>query len=455
MPNKPNNLSLDYRQPATRPADGNGAGVHRLAMLTAFATFPLIFMGGLVTSNHAGMSVPDWPNSYGYNMFLFPPSHWVGGILYEHTHRLMATVVGMLSIALVIWAWRREIVAGCVWLFRVATSRPTDAPSIATAIPREQHRVLAVTVLAAVIFQGVLGGLRVVLVKLDLAIVHACVAQAFFCLTAYMALVTSKWWNTRPQNIAIPPVGWAYSPTTRGAQANQRWARTPTLQKPSLTPSARDATPGTIGRSPIRKLLILGVVTVCAIYLQLIIGATMRHFDAGLAIPDLPLAYGKFLPPTTPDGLAAVNHIRAFQLSLDPVTLGQIWIHFAHRVGACIVSILVIFLAVNAWRRREMRGLATPAACLLLLLVAQLTLGVLTVLLRKPADIASAHVAVGALVLVTSFILTARAWRILKFHAVPGSVSAEAETPAAGALPVSTEFPARAEPRLAASLARH
>src|SRR5205085_2725076 len=74
----------------------------------AAATFPLIFMGGLVTSHGAGMSVPDWPNSYGYNMFLFPPRLWIGGILYEHTHRLMGTVVGMLSIALAITSWAVE-----------------------------------------------------------------------------------------------------------------------------------------------------------------------------------------------------------------------------------------------------------------------------------------------------------------------------------------------------------
>src|SRR5438876_1685631 len=84
--------------------------LHLIAVLTACATFPLIFMGGLVTSHGAGMSVPDWPNSYGYNMFLFPPRLWVGGILYEHTHRLMGTVVGMCSILLVICAWWREIV---------------------------------------------------------------------------------------------------------------------------------------------------------------------------------------------------------------------------------------------------------------------------------------------------------------------------------------------------------
>src|SRR3954468_13132506 len=146
--------------------------LHILALLTALATFPLIFMGGLVTSHGAGMSVPDWPNSYGYNMFTFPPSKWVGGIFYEHTHRLMGTIVGMLSIALVI--------ATCL----------LDT--------RRSVRWLAGAMLGAVIFQGVLGGLRVVWVNLDLAIVHACFAQAVFCLATSVAIVTSKWWLTTP-----------------------------------------------------------------------------------------------------------------------------------------------------------------------------------------------------------------------------------------------------------------
>src|SRR3954451_16149762 len=79
-------------------------------------------MGGLGTSHGAGMTVPDWPNSYGYNMFLFPPSQWVGGILYEHTHRLMGTVVGYCSLMLALWAWgagrsprvRRWLVGGMI-----------------------------------------------------------------------------------------------------------------------------------------------------------------------------------------------------------------------------------------------------------------------------------------------------------------------------------------------------
>src|SRR5690242_8806182 len=82
--------------------------LHPFALFTALATLVLIGIGGLVTSHEAGMSVPDWPNSYGYNMFLFPPSKWIGGILYEHTHRLWASFVGLLIIALTRWLGGRQ-----------------------------------------------------------------------------------------------------------------------------------------------------------------------------------------------------------------------------------------------------------------------------------------------------------------------------------------------------------
>jgi len=363
---------LPYATPAAnrvRPRfPGGGGALHVLAVLTACATFPLIFMGGLVTSHQAGMSVPDWPNSYGYNMFLFPPRFWIGGIFYEHTHRLMGTVVGVLAIALVVASFLQPRVG---W----------------------RQRWLALAVLGAVLFQGILGGLRVVLVKLDLAIVHACVAQAFFCLAAFAALSTSKWWNApRP------------------------------LQSPS-------------GRG--RGLVMLGIATVATIYLQLIVGATMRHYQAGLAIPDLPLAYGKVLPPVSPDGLDAVNVVRARRWNLDPVTLGQVWLHFGHRLGAVFVSIMVLALAALVLRRyRTQPKLLVPAVLLIALLLVQLTLGVLTVLLRKPADVASAHVAVGALVLVTSFVLTARAVRLYGIRRAP-VVQEMSEIPLSGALAVS------------------
>ncbi|HEY2588800.1 MAG TPA: COX15/CtaA family protein [Tepidisphaeraceae bacterium] len=327
-----------------KPSFEGGGVLHVLAILTACATFPLIFMGGLVTSHQAGMSVPDWPNSYGYNMFLFPPRLWIGGILYEHTHRLMGTVVGMLSIALVVSAF---VTRRAGW----------------------RERWLALAVLGAVLFQGILGGLRVVLVKLDLAIVHACVAQAFFCLAAFAAVATSRWWH-RPRE----------------------------LQDES-------------GRG--RRLVWLGIATVAVIYGQLIVGATVRHFQAGLAIPDLPLAYGKWLPPVSAEQLDAVNWVRTRQWNLDPVTLGQVWLHFGHRIGAVLVTVFVLALATMVIRRyRTQPKLLVPAVLLIGLLLTQLTLGVLTVLLRKPADVASAHVAVGALVLVTSFVLTARAARL-------------------------------------------
>jgi len=355
-------LSTTNQLDSRTPTPGGGI-VHALAVLTACATFPLIFMGGLVTSHHAGMSVPDWPNSYGYNMFLFPPRLWIGGILYEHTHRLMATVVGIFSILLVI-----------------ATFLPEQA--------KWRERWLALAVLGAVIFQGVLGGLRVVLVKLDLAIVHACVAQAFFCLAAFVAVATSRWWHQ---------------------------------------PRERDHSRG-------RGLVLLAMATVTAIYLQLIVGATMRHFQAGLAIPDLPLAYGKVLPPMTQSQLDAANWVRVREWNLDAVTLGQIWLHFGHRLGAIVVSILILALAWVVLRRYRMHPrLARPAALLIVLLLAQLTLGVLTVLLRKPADIASAHVAVGALVLVTTFVLTARAARL---YGMPKLATAEEPTRDTGLQPV-------------------
>src|SRR3982751_3459893 len=81
-------------------------GLHRFALFTACCTAFLIFVGGLVTSTESGLSVPDWPTTYGWNMFAFPFSKWVGGIFYEHGHRLIASTVGFLTIILAIWTWR-------------------------------------------------------------------------------------------------------------------------------------------------------------------------------------------------------------------------------------------------------------------------------------------------------------------------------------------------------------
>src|SRR5689334_22894306 len=123
----------------------------------------------MVTSKGVGLAVPDWPTTFGYNMFLFPVSKWVGGIFFEHTHRLIASTVGFLTIILTIWLWRAEA--------------------------RPWVRRLGVFALLAVILQGVLGGLRVTLLKDQIGVFHASLAQAFFGLIVFIGVVRSAAWQ--------------------------------------------------------------------------------------------------------------------------------------------------------------------------------------------------------------------------------------------------------------------
>src|SRR6266853_3818678 len=96
--------------------EGENIGLHRLALFTACCTAFLIFVGGLVTSTQSGLSVPDWPTTYGWNMFAFPFSKWVGGIFYEHSHRLVASFVVFLTVILTLWIWVREERRWVRWL---------------------------------------------------------------------------------------------------------------------------------------------------------------------------------------------------------------------------------------------------------------------------------------------------------------------------------------------------
>ncbi|MBI2216727.1 MAG: COX15/CtaA family protein [Candidatus Rokubacteria bacterium] len=136
---------------------------HRLSQLTFGATLLLILAGGLVTNTGAALAVPDWPTTFGYNMFLYPWAQMVGGVFFEHSHRLLGSVVGMLTLALAASLWP----AGGRW------------------------RVLGLVATAAVITQGVLGGLRVVLLQPTLAILHGCLAQAFLALVVVIMLLTA------------------------------------------------------------------------------------------------------------------------------------------------------------------------------------------------------------------------------------------------------------------------
>jgi cytochrome c oxidase assembly protein subunit 15 len=150
------------------------------AVLNAVATFLLIGLGGLVTSHEAGMSVPDWPTTYGYNMFVFPVDKWIGGIFYEHSHRLLASAVGLLTTILAVWLWLKD--------------------------PRKWLTWLGVAAFLLVIVQGILGGLRVRW-QLDwLGVPHGAVAQAFQVLTCAIALFTSRWWlnSSAEKQISVP-----------------------------------------------------------------------------------------------------------------------------------------------------------------------------------------------------------------------------------------------------------
>jgi cytochrome c oxidase assembly protein subunit 15 len=136
---------------------------HRLAVATAGATCVLILFGGLVTNTGAALAVPDWPTTFGHNMFLYPWSGMVGGVFYEHSHRLLGALVGLLTVALAAGLWR---LGG-------------------------RLRWLGIVAVVAVVAQGLLGGLRVVLLQDALAIVHGCLAQAFFGLLAALVVLTS------------------------------------------------------------------------------------------------------------------------------------------------------------------------------------------------------------------------------------------------------------------------
>ena len=146
--------------------------IGRIAQTTVAATFFLLILGGIVSSKGVGMAVPDWPTTFGYNMFTYPLSKMVGGIFYEHSHRLIGSLVGFLTIGLsiaIIWKDNRK------WL-----------------------KVLSVVALIAVIAQGIMGGMRVVEISKAFAVAHGAFAHAFFALVVSIAFFLSHFWKDIP-----------------------------------------------------------------------------------------------------------------------------------------------------------------------------------------------------------------------------------------------------------------
>jgi len=310
--------------------------VHRMALVATVATFLLIVVGGLVTSKGAGMSVPDWPTTYGYNMFLFPYSKWVGGIFWEHSHRLLASGIGLITLllaAVIFWKEKRS------WV-----------------------RWLAVAAVVGVTAQGVLGGLRVTLYKDQIGIFHALLAQTFFGLLLVIFAVTGK--------------GFLSGAWFRDSAA-----------------------------ASLRLLVLAGLLLT---YFQLGVAATIRHQHQPLAIRDFPAAYGQFIPDISPQAMMLINDERAKDL-IAPVSVGQIILQLAHRAGAVALLLVVLLTAIRTVQITPL-GHWMRSWSLLWLggILLQILLGGITIWSNKAADVATAHMALGALLTGFSILMTFR-----------------------------------------------
>jgi cytochrome c oxidase assembly protein subunit 15 len=285
----------------------NHPWLHRYAAFVAFCTFFLIIAGALVTGNDAGLSVPDWPTSFG----TFRMPRMVAGVKFEHSHRMIAGTVGILTIILAIWIWRQD--------------------------SRRWVRWVGFAAVMAVLAQALLGGITVLwYLPVAISTAHATLAQIFFCLAASLAFFTRADWRWDENKLEDPA--------------------TPSLQH-------------------------LTMITTGVILVQLILGAVYRHSKDGIITP--------------------------------------------HVVGACVVTLLVGWVVCTVLMRfAGQPALLRPALLLGGLLVAQLFLGIGSLIMKTAArnapqplppvvDITTAHVTVGALILVTSLYLTYQARRFL------------------------------------------
>jgi cytochrome c oxidase assembly protein subunit 15 len=238
--------------------------------------------------------------------------------------------------------WGHRVMAGAVGILTLFLAIWT-----AYAEPRRWVRVTAFAALALVVLQAILGGLTVLLLlPLPLAVAHAASAQAFFCLIILLVLFTSPGFGT------------------------------PSFQ----------------GRRLVRDswLVVLATVTTAAIYVQILVGAVMRHLGAGLAIPDFPTSFGHLVPPF-------------LSMAVD--------INFAHRCGAVVVTVLAVATVVAAMRSKSGQ-IRTPAILMLVCLAAQLTLGAFTVWSGRAVLPTTSHVAVGGAVLAAALAITVRAYEL-------------------------------------------
>lgn len=286
---------------------------HRFAITLACGVVGLIAAGALVKSREAGLSVPDWPLSYGG---VNPPRWWeIANVRAEHGHRLIAGTIALATFVLAFWTWRRE--------------------------ERRWVRNLAWGAFGAVLLQALLGGITVLFfLPPAISISHAALAELFLCMVISVGAVTSRWWHDAPR--------------------------------------AEGPTVGRTGQ--------VALATTVAIFGQILLGAVVRHGDAGLAIPDFPLVFGGLLPPEWTPAIA---------------------IHFAHRVGAGLVAVLIIGVLREVHASGAGIGPARTASFFLAgLVLIQIGLGGAVVLTGRAIVPNTIHVATGATLLALSMLVT-------------------------------------------------
>ena len=303
----------------------------------------------MVTSTGSGLSVPDWPLSYGS---LFPPM--IGGVFYEHGHRIAAALVGLLILILSI--------------------------SLHILEKRKWVKILGFIALGIVIAQGILGGLTVLLfLPTAISLSHAVLAQTFFLLTITIAYSLSL---------------------ERGEREEGR------------------VTPLAISPLSLKSLFFFLIL----IYIQLILGALMRHTHSGLAIPDFPTMGGYWLPPSTEALLKNINSWR-FEHNLESVTIQQVAFHFIHRLMAFTILLWLGVVNCKLWGELKLLKIKSSLFLVNTLVALQIFLGIVAVLSQKSPALTSLHVVTGAAALGYSYLLFLRlaplSWRETKknlFH---------------------------------------
>ncbi|MHC4844687.1 MAG: COX15/CtaA family protein [Planctomycetota bacterium] len=313
-------------------------GRRRFGVALVLATLFLIFAGAEVKSRQAGLSVPDWPLSYG---MWWPPM--VGNVFYEHGHRTIAATVGLLTTILALWTARAEA--------------------------RRWVRRLAWYALGAVILQGLLGGLTVkLLLPPAVSIGHALLAQTFLCIVAWLAYAGSREWLGGTPRLA-----------------------------PAATSTATSVEPD---RAPARAAIRSTAWAAGAVYVQLLLGALMRHTESGLSVPFFPLSESGSLLPEH------VDH--------------HVVLHMLHRGFALVVLALVLVAAARLFR--TLPKLRLHAVALALVVLGQVALGATVIWTAgvHPSDgttpmvnpvPTSLHVMTGALLLVLAWLAALRCWR--------------------------------------------